>query len=120
VTIKDENAARAFEEGSKLFYETYKHITTITTGAIVLVVTFFDKQKFANLAWKSLAVISIAGFITSTIGSVLLMMFLAKDVSIRGIPTPRDWLFRYGSWVTTIVFIVSIFSLAVFAIKNLL
>jgi len=117
MTTKDENAARAFEEGSKLFHDTFKHITTLTTGSIVLV-TFV--RNYTELQWKVLAVIALAGFVTSTVGAVLLMMFLAKDVSIKAVPTPRDWLFTAGSWITSIVFIVSIFSLAVFAIRNVL
>ena len=118
MATEDENAARAFEEGSKLFHDTFKHITTLTTGSIVLLVTFFGNYK--EMHWKGLAIVALTGFIISTIGAVLLMMFLSKDVSIRGVTTSRDWLFTVGAWITSIVFVISIFSLALFAIRNLL
>jgi len=115
---RDENTARALEEGSRLFHETFKHISTLSTGSIVLLVTFFEKHQV--LQWKVSAIIALAGFVMSTLGAVLLLMFLSKDVSIRSVPTPRDWLFTVGSWITSIVFVLSIFSLTLFAIRNLL
>jgi hypothetical protein len=108
---------RAFEEGSRLFHDTFKHLTTLSTGSVVLIATFFEKSK--SLQWRSLASLALIGFIISTLGSVLLMLFLAKDVSIMGKPTPRDWLFRYGSWITGVCFVLSVLLLAIFAAANL-
>jgi Mn2+/Fe2+ NRAMP family transporter len=108
---------RALEEGSKLFHDTFKHLTTLSTGSVVLIATFFE--RFKSLHWKSLASLALVGFIVSTVGSVLLMLFLAKDVAIMGKPTQRDWLFRYGSWITGVCFVLSVLLLAVFAAGNL-
>ena len=106
--------AKAFEEGSKLFHDTFKHLTTLSTGSILLLVTFFDKF----LQWNFLATLSLLAFIASTLISFLLMLFLAKDVSIMGKPTGRDWLFRWGAWVAVISFVLGILILVVFAASN--
>jgi len=108
--------SKAFEEGSKLFHDTFKHLTTLSTGSILLLVTFFDKFKF--LQWKFLATISLIAFIISTLISFLLMLFLAKDVYIMGKPTSRDWLFRLGAWVAAVSFVLGIIILVLFAASN--
>ena len=71
---------RAFEEGSKLFHDTFKHLTTLSTGSVLLIATFFEKSNSPQ--WNILARLSLIGFTIATLGSVLLMLFLAKDVSI--------------------------------------
>jgi hypothetical protein len=108
--------AKAFEEGSKLFHDTFKHLTTLSTGSILLLVTFFDKFKL--LQWKFLATLSLVAFIVSTLVSFLLMLFLAKDVSIMGKPTSRDWLFRWGAWVAAVSFVLGLIILVFFAANN--
>ena len=107
---------KAFLDGSKLFHDTFKHLTTLSTGSILLLVTFFD--KFKGLRAKSLATYALIGFILSTLGSVFMMIFLSKDVQIMGKPTPHDWIFRYGSRITAIVFVLSVLILVIFASIN--
>jgi hypothetical protein len=109
---------KALEEGSKLFHETFKHVTTLSSGSILLIATFFE--KLGSQQSRGLAIAALVGFILSTIGSVALMLFLAKDVAIMGVPTKRDWVFTLGSWVTAAAFVVSVIFLSIFAAINLL
>jgi len=109
---------KAFEEGSKLFYDAFKHLTTISAGSILLILTFFE--KIGALRYRGFAVAALVGFILSIIGSVLAMWFLAKDVSIRGVKTPLDKYFHLGSRATGIIFILSFVCLVIFAAINLL
>jgi hypothetical protein len=97
---------KAFLDGSKLFHDTFKHLTTLSTGSILLLVTFFD--RFKALQAKSLAIYALIGFMMCTLGSVFMMIFLSKDVQIMGKPTPHDWIFRYGSRITAIDYVLSV------------
>lgn len=120
MTGESSNAAKAkaFEEGSKLFYDAFKHLTTVSAGSILLILTFYE--KIGALLYRGFAVAALVGFILSIIGSVLAMWFLAKDVSIQGIKTPIDRYFHFGSRITGVIFILSFVCLVIFSAINLL
>jgi hypothetical protein len=108
---------KAFEEGTKLFYDIFKHLTTLGTGSFLVLVTFFE--KFQGLQHRWLATLGIAIFILMTMVSVFLMFFLARDVSIRGAETPLDRFFKVGAWIVSILLICGFISLGLFAGLNL-
>jgi len=107
----------AFLDGTKLFHDTFKHLTTLSTGSVLLILTFYE--KFRALQGRAFAASALVGFILSTLGSVAMMMFLAKDLAVMGKPTPYDLFFRYGSRATAAVFVLSVLLLSIFAVVNL-
>jgi hypothetical protein len=109
--------AKALEEGSKLFHDTFKHLTSLTTGSVIILVAFFE--KFKGLQYRELAIVALCLFILVTIGCVLLMLFLAKDVAIGGVPTPLDTYFRLGAILMVSLFFLGFIVLVIFAALNL-
>ena len=47
----------AHEESWKLQYDIYKHLTTLSTGSILLLITFLEKL-FARPIWKWLVIVA--------------------------------------------------------------
>ena len=100
--------------------EFMKHLTTLSTGSIVLIATFLEKL-FANPEWKVLVGMALVSFILSIIGT------LASHVlSILDVENAENQLSRSTgvAGVVAIVlsfggFLIGIGSLAVFALKNL-
>jgi hypothetical protein len=110
---------KAFEEGLKSFYDLFKHITTISTGSVVLIITFLEKL-FTDPAWKGLVTASF-GFLTlSVVASLTTMFFLSRAIAQLGKMPKRAEPFFEASMILTIAsFLIGITSLVVFAIKNL-
>jgi hypothetical protein len=119
-TLKDYTPhLKAFEEGLKSFYDLFKHITTISTGSIVLIITFLEKL-FTNPAWKSLVAVSFGCLTFSVIASLITMFFLSRAISQLGKTPKRAEPFFDSSVVLTIAsFLTGIVTLVIFAIKNL-
>ena len=67
-------------EGNKLDHDTYKHLTTLSTGAILLLATFLEKF-FQQPEWKFLIGIAFVSLIISTVASVAAMFLISHDVS---------------------------------------
>lgn len=110
---------KAFEEGLKSFYDLFKHITTISTGSIILIITFLEKL-FANPAWKGLVTASFAFLTLSIVASLTTMFFLSRAIALLGQTPKREQPFFDGSMILTISsFLLGIICLVVFAVKNL-
>jgi hypothetical protein len=107
---------KANEEGNKLFYDTFKHLTTLSTGSILILVALLEKL-FTNPRWKFLVIIALVSFIVSIITSILSMFFVAgaiTDVALSTEKRAEDIV----AFVSTIAFLLGIISFVVFAIKN--
>lgn len=106
-------------EGKKLIFETFKHLTTLSTAAILILVTFLEKF-FTNSHWKSLIVVAFSAFILSAFTSVITMLSVAivlrSENTARADITARigcmSLLLTFGSFFTGII------SLVLFVIKN--
>lgn len=109
-------------EGLKLEADFMKHLASLNTGSIVLVVTFLEKL-FKQPEATSLVGIALVSFILSTVGLILIHVMLvvrmqevpwdeplSKAETWLGIPA---FVFAFGG------FFVGISCLAVFAIINL-
>jgi hypothetical protein len=77
-----EPAAPDFTEGMKLYHETFKQLTTLTTGSILLVAAFLN-TLFESPQARWLITAAFLCFIVSTLASVLLMILFADE--LRGI-----------------------------------
>ena len=61
-------------EGFKLFHDSLKHLTTLSTAAIGLVVIFIEKL-FPAPEWKALVLVSLVLLVASLFFSVSAMLF---------------------------------------------
>jgi hypothetical protein len=114
-SVKD----KAYEEGMKLFYDLFKHMTTVCTGSILILITFLEKL-FSNPVWKSLVGYAFGGFILSILTSLILMVYISN--LIRNFGHSGDVIETIMSIIAIIVvvsFLFAIVCLAVFAMKNL-
>jgi hypothetical protein len=110
---------RQFEESLKLYYDVYKHLTTLSTGAIVILVALLEKV-FVNPKWRALVVAAFCFFLLTILGSLQTMMVCAHDVRYGS--SARNELLVFRLWTALLCllcFVLGVLSLVVFATKNL-
>ena len=100
----------------ELLHDYLKHLTTLSTGSILLIVAFLEKL-FPNPEWKFLVAVALLGFTIVIVLALLLQFFVLQDMdpdtpSFETIARPC-FLTLAGS------FLVAITSIVVFAFKNL-
>ena len=107
-------------ERYKLIFDYLKHLTTLSTGSIVIMATFLDKLLKAP-EWPFLAIVSIIGFLIAVVFSVMTHTLFLVDLPVRAFPT-KEWEKTLGGsflFLTWFGFLLGVISLGVFAIKNL-
>jgi hypothetical protein len=110
--------ANAHQEGRKLVYDAIKHLTTLSTGSILLLVAFLEKF-FKEPEWKGLVAASLICFILSTIGSFIAMLVLSSAVKKYGNVDELEVNVGAGAMLFSIIsFIIGIICFVVFALKN--
>jgi hypothetical protein len=106
-------------ESLKHDYDTYKHLTTLSTGAIVILSTFLEKV-IEHPEWKRAVVVSIVCFFISVGFSVASMFRLSA--SIRSGMDPNDDPTTWDNVITGCAlggFAVGLVALVLFATRNL-
>ena len=63
-------------EGPRLFHDTFRHLTTLSTGSILLLATFV-KDLFPVPEWSFLVGVSFGFLIVSIVSSVFMMALIA-------------------------------------------
>jgi hypothetical protein len=110
-------------EQVKIFNDYIKHINTLSTGSILLMVTFLEKI-FTNPHQKWLVIISLIMFLTSIIGGVLLKTILSANaldgIDENYVDKSEILLKRIGVLIMWIGFLLGIISLGIFGIINLI
>lgn len=110
-------------EDNKLLFEAMKHLTTLSTGSILLLVTFLDRLFTTNREWLGLVAVALVGFMVSILTAVssliqisnLLTTFTVKpDEYVGSVKTSRGFII-----CSEITFLVGVVGLAIFALKNL-
>jgi hypothetical protein len=82
MTTKNENPVelttqeKAEKEAAKMYFELYKHLTTLSSGSIVLICTFLEKFFKTSESLHFLTA-SLVCFLASIIGSIYVMSHLA-------------------------------------------
>ena len=107
-------------EFHKAFYDYLKHLSTISTGSIVLLAAFLEKI-FAQPRWKPLIAVSVAGFLVTVVASVVTYSVMVLSFPRPGIET-KKWekdLVIFAILFTWLGFFSGVISLAVFIVKNL-
>jgi hypothetical protein len=109
----------AHEESWKLQYDIYKHLTTLSTGSILLLITFLEKL-FSRPLWKWLVPVALCCLFASIFFSFVVMNILASYVREMG----ADQRFVKRNLVIIFIdlglFSLGILSLIAFAVKNLI
>jgi len=110
----------------KLRYDAFKHLTTLNTGAILIIVALLEKF-IAGPRWRVLVSVAFLLFLISTIFSFMMMNAAASY--IRDIPNTEDpqtlsdkrETKALDYFVGTCIgsFILGLLSMAIFAIRNL-
>ena len=109
----------ALKEGEKLSFESMKHVTTLTTSSLVLLVAFLEKLFKDQRNWKPLVVVTFASFIVSIICSVSSMLQSANFVRTTGkIDKLALSVKRFMYNIALVTFVVGLVSLVMFALKN--
>ncbi|MGB8682931.1 MAG: hypothetical protein WCD12_08615 [Candidatus Binatus sp.] len=107
-------------ESIKFVADYLKHLTTLSTGSLLLISTFLEKF-FARPLWKPCVIVALSSFLVSVIGAALALTALAAMIE-----DPLDYFsdsglaFGFGLIATWAGFLVGIISFAAFAIKNLI
>jgi hypothetical protein len=101
--------------------EFLKHLTTLSTGSILLMVTFLEKL-FQNPEWKFLVGVSLASFTISIVGCLVTHLQSVYDVEKgSGVPLGQS---RFFLIITCLLlalggFFLGLLALVIFALKNL-
>jgi hypothetical protein len=104
-------------ESLKHDYDAYKHLTTLSTGSILIRTTFLDKI-FKNPEWKCLIIFCLIFFVLSIIGCVASLFGISASMNSRvKISKIVSNIFMYMALVG---FLLGLISLVVFSIINLL
>jgi formate hydrogenlyase subunit 3/multisubunit Na+/H+ antiporter MnhD subunit len=115
----EKDSEKADQEGEKLYYDSMKHLTTLNTGSVLLLVTFLEKL-FSSPRWRALVAVSLVSFVISILCSVSSMFQSANHIKYSGkfrrLETRIKNVAYYFSLVT---FLVGIVSLVIFALRNL-
>lgn len=106
------------EEGQKQLFESLKHLTTLSSGSIVLLATFLEKV-FRNTEWKFLIGIIFVSLSISLFCSVAAMFLLSYyHVKIEKMAKNAFNMAMKHLSVAYLSFFVGILSLVILAVKN--
>jgi len=109
---------RARQEGQKLLYDSIKHLTTLSTGSVLILATFLEKF-FKEPEWKALIALAFVGFIASMLFAFATMLALSK--SIFSLEEKTESGSRSGAIflrLSILSFLIGIISLVSFSLKN--
>ncbi len=109
---------KANEESWKLRYDTYKHLTTLSTGSILLLVTFLEKL-FARPIWKGLVIASFCLFLVTILASFVVMNVMVGFIREINIEKRDEKLGFILIIITLTSFLFGIVTLVIFAVRNL-
>ncbi len=79
---------KANEEANKLFYDVFKHLTTLSPGSILILASLLE-TLFPRPQWRFLIVVALVSFIVSMVSAVRMMFFQASAVMDRRRDTTR-------------------------------
>ena len=100
-------------------FDYLKHISSLSTGSVLLLVTFLDKL-FKDPEWKICIVISLISFSLAVVASIAsqagVIEMIDEEEGVANWARPLTSKTMIAVWT---LFLVGLYSLVVFAIKNL-
>lgn len=112
------DSLKALEESLKLRYDTYKHLTTLNAGSILLITTFLEKL-FVGPKWKGLVGAALGLFVISIILCFRLMNTAAHFIMLMDIPPDEARTTNILVSLCAFCFVWGLICMAIFALKNL-
>ena len=105
-------------EGHKLDHDTYKHLTTLSTGTILILATFMEKF-FQQPKWRILIGAIFVNLMISVLASVIAMFCISYDMAEGGETSELSPRFQ-GVIVLLSCggFLLGIMSFVAFALRN--
>lgn len=107
----------------KSMHEFLRHLSTLSTGAI-LILSAFMKHVFATPIWKSALAISVFCFLITVVASVasylFILKFLPRESPKRNLVKWEINVFAYSFMIALVSFALGMVSLALFLIRNIL
>jgi len=95
-------------------FESIKHVTTLSTGSILVLVALLDKV-FKSPHWKWVMIVAFGCFTLSVMCAVRLMVYVAGHVGKRQQKFSMTPVYVFMMWS----FFAAILSFGVFVIRNL-
>jgi hypothetical protein len=109
---------KAKEEALKLFYDTMKHLTTLSTGSILVLLAFLEKI-FTRPRWKALIVLTLVSLIISTLAALAAMLYISEALESVVINEERKNYAVASYLISVSTFLLGLGILITFTIKNL-
>jgi hypothetical protein len=108
----------AFREGQKLLVDIFKHVTTLSTGSIVILSTFL-KEFFKNPIKTEFIPWIFVAFVVATISSVIVMLLLAHSINRDALTgTTYQFVGIFFVAVACLSFLLGLTLLAIFSTVN--
>ena len=117
--LASDERKKAFQEGQKLLYDTFKHVTTLSTGSVVLLASllkdlFQQKRLYAELVPWIFGTFSGAAAV-----SVIVMVLFGHSVLSNSKPGKLFEVAAFASvGAAAILFFAGLGLLSFFAVKN--
>lgn len=109
---------KANEESFKLGYDFFKHITTLSTGTLLFLITFIEKI-FQNPSWKFLVSVCFVSLVISIISSLITMFFTTQIVADFGeLERNETKIAQWSFFICLGFFVLGVFSFVLFALIN--
>lgn len=102
-------------EYRKLFYDAMKYLATLSSAGAGLVITIADRL-FPKPEWPLLVVASVIAFLLALTASMMVMIYLAGDPDDADESDKRFARAAMGASIGS--FVVGMYAIAVFALKN--
>ena len=114
-----EDIAKNSKESEKLYFDSMKHLTTLNTASILLLVTFLEKL-FQQPRWKALVAVTLGSLAFSTVCSVSSMLQSANHIRCSGQVASLEMKIKnFVYYSSLIAFLIGILSLVLFGFRNL-
>ncbi|NQZ53134.1 MAG: DUF751 domain-containing protein [Piscirickettsiaceae bacterium] len=114
---ESQNKNKWSNEHKQLLHDYLKHMVTISTGMILIMVTFLH-QISKNPEWKFCVAIALVSFMATVFGCILV-----QTADIFDINHSEDWSANvaiFGISIAWMGFVTGIIALVVFGLKNIL
>jgi len=107
-----------FRESLKLRFELFKHLTTLSTGSLLLMLVLLEKL-FKTPEWKGLIVVAFISFLYSIICSLISMNLIARQLKFGESSDAHNERQAGMDSLSFIAFIIGLASIGVFVVKNI-
>jgi hypothetical protein len=107
---------KRYVEGEKLLFEVSKHVTTLSTGSILVMIALLEKLFKENVHWKLLILISFGMFMLSIMYAVNTMTGIG--LALRE-SKPTGKMGKAFMLISFSAFAIGMLSLMIFGFKNL-